>query len=287
VIQILHGDHDYYYDLAVRHQGVIDAFVAYGLSMRDGLRRVLPDRHADIYHLPYGIPIPSRVRGRATGPLRLAFVGRLEHGQKGVFDLPAIDAALQARQVAVTWAIIGGGPDAVELRRRWDGPHVRWAGVLAHEHTLERLPEFDVFVLPTRAEGFPVALVEAMGAGLVPVVSRIPAGVPEVVDHGVTGFMPEVGDIAGFADAIAALAADPANLDAISAAARAAVATRFDPVQRTRDYQALFARWRELRRPRPAHVDVPYRTRLDQPWMPNLAVVAVRTAIRRAQGRPV
>ena len=286
VALILHGDHDYYYDLAARHEAVIDVFIAYGTAMRDGLRRRLPHREGDIHHLPYGVPLPARARQPHGGPLRLMFAGRLEHGQKGVFDLPAIDAALRERGVPVTWTIAGGGPDARALQSRWPGAHISWAGVLAPEAMLARLPDADIFVLPTRAEGFPVALVEAMGAGLVPVVSDIPSGVPEIVDRGVTGLLPAVGDIGGFADAIAALARDRGRLESMSRACRDSVAARFDPVERTRSYQALYARWRELRRPRPANVGVPYRTRLDQPWIPNAAVKAARTLIRRYQGKP-
>ncbi|MEW6320191.1 MAG: glycosyltransferase family 4 protein [Acidobacteriota bacterium] len=287
VVQILHGDHDYYYDLAERHQAVIDVFVAYGRTMFETLRRRMPDRRDDILHLPYGIPLPARARAAAPGPLRLLFSGRLEHGQKGVLDLPRIDAALAARAVPRAWTIIGDGPDAERLREAWPAATpAEWLGARGHDEVLARLPDFDVFVLPTRAEGFPVALVEAMAAGLVPVVSDITGGVPEVVDE-TTGYRPAVGDVAGFADAIAALAADRARLDAMSRAARAAVARRFDARARAADYEALFRQWRERRRPRPSTVPLPYGSRLDQPWIPNAVVRAIRTASRRRLGKPV
>ncbi len=97
VILVLHGDDDYYYDLAVKHEAVVHAYVAYSLCMHERLLERLPHRAASILHLPYGIPLPSRVRRPGPGPLRLIFAGRIEHGQKGVLDLPAIDAALRAR----------------------------------------------------------------------------------------------------------------------------------------------------------------------------------------------
>ncbi len=287
VAQILHGDHDYYYDLAERHQAVIDVFVAYSRVMYDTLRRRLPHRADDVVHLPYGIPLPSRMRAAAPGPLRLVFAGRLEHGQKGVFDLPEIDAALAGAGVDVRWTIIGGGPDEDELRRRWTSARVEWAGILPNQTLLDRLADFDVFVLPTRAEGFPVGLVEAMAAGLVPVVSDIPSGVPEVVDEGITGLRPAVGDVAGFASAIGALAGDRATLETMSGAARVAVEARFEARARTAGYEALYAEWQTRRRPRPARVPLPYGSRLDQPWIPNLVVRGIRTMVRTYQGKPV
>jgi glycosyltransferase involved in cell wall biosynthesis len=283
VLQLLHGDHDYYYDLARRNEGVIDAFVAYSRRMAEKLTATIPHRAADVFHLPYGIPLPSRVRppGR-SGPLRLVFAGRLEHGQKGVFDLPEIARELDRRGVAVTWTVIGGGPDEAELHTRWPDSRVQWLGVLDNATLVERLAEFDVFVLPTRAEGFPVALLEAQGAGLVPVVSDLESGVPEVVYPGETGFRPAIGDIAGFAETIATLAGDRAKLDAMSRAGRELVANGYQVADRTAAYEALYARWQELRRPRGEVVGrPPYGSRLDQPWLPNGLVRAVRQGRRR------
>jgi glycosyltransferase involved in cell wall biosynthesis len=282
VVLILHGDHDYYYDLAVRHDRVIHAYVAYGRRMHAQLVKRLPHRAADIYYIPYGIPLPQRVRSAASGPLRLIFAGRLEHGQKGVLELPAIDAQLRDRSVEVVWTIVGDGPDGARLRSAWpESSRVRYCGPLTNAETIARLADHDVFVLPTRAEGLPVALIEAMGCGVVPVVSNIASGVPEVVSGGLTGFLPEVGDVEAFADAIARLSADRPLLERFSAAGRQLVAERYDIRERVKDYQALYARYAELYRPLRADAVLQYGSRLDQPWMPNTLVRLVRSARRR------
>src|SRR5437867_2055597 len=70
VMMLIHGDDPYYYDLAARHEDVIDVFICYGQVMFDTLRQRLPGRHASILHLPYGIPLPARTRTAARGPLR-------------------------------------------------------------------------------------------------------------------------------------------------------------------------------------------------------------------------
>ena len=66
----------------------------------------------------------------------------------------------------------------------------------------------------------------------------------------------------------------------MGAAARQAVARRFDIRDRVADYQALYARWRELYRPHGAGSYLTYGSRLDQPWIPNPLVRLVRTAMR-------
>jgi glycosyltransferase involved in cell wall biosynthesis len=281
VVQILHGDHDYYYELAVRHDRVVHAYVVISRRMHVELLERLPHRADDIYYIPFGIPLPPRVRSAAAGPLRLIFAGRLEHSQKGILELPAIDARLCDRRVDVTWTIVGDGPDGSRLRAAWpESSRVRYHGALTNEETVACLASHDVFVLPTRVEGLPVALLEAMASGVVPVVSNIPSGVPEIVTRGVTGFMPAVGDVDGFADAIARLAGDRVCLERFSTMGRKSVVERFDIRDRVKQYQALYGRYAEMYRPLPPDASLQYGSRLDQPWIPNSVVRVVRSALR-------
>jgi glycosyltransferase involved in cell wall biosynthesis len=281
VVLILHGDDDYYYELAVRHDRVVHAYVAYSRRMHQQLLERLPHRAADIHYIPYGIPLPARVRSAASGPLRLIFAGRLEHKQKGVLELPEIDARLRDRRIDVTWTIVGDGPDGNRLRSDWpESSRVRYRGALTNEETVSSLAGHDVFVLPTRSEGLPVALLEAMGSGAVPVVSNILSGVPELVTDGVTGLLPQVGDVDGFADAIARLAANRAQLERLSTMGRQVVTERFDIRDRVRNYQTLYGRYSELYRPLSPHAALQYGSRLDQPWIPNSLVRVVRSALR-------
>jgi glycosyltransferase involved in cell wall biosynthesis len=188
---MLHGDIEYYYDLAVRHDPIVHAFIAYSRRMHDELVARLPHRADAIFHLPYGIALPQAVRRPVEGALRVIYAGRLEQGQKGIFDLPEIDRALQAMGVTVAWTIAGNGPDEDELKRRWIfNSSVCWTGALTNAALLALYAQQDVFVLPTRFEGFPLALVEAMAAGLPAIVSDIPSGVPEIVADGIGGERP-------------------------------------------------------------------------------------------------
>jgi len=287
VVQVLHADTDYYYDLAARHEDVVDAFVVYGRTMERRLKERLPHRSSDIYLLPYGIPEPPRRRMAVAGKLRLLFAGRLEHLQKGVLDLPSIDRTLAERGIDAQWTIVGSGPDEQKLRDAWTSSRVSFLGTKTHDEVVDIAAGHDVFVLPTRWEGVPVALLEAMSVGLVPIVSRVESGVAEILTDGVNGFMPPVGNLLAFADAIATLDASRVTLEAMSAAAAAYVRAHHDIRERTDAYQALFARYEHLKRPRTRTGVLPYGSRLDSPWLPNAAVRTVRSAIRRAQGKPV
>jgi glycosyltransferase involved in cell wall biosynthesis len=284
VIYMLHGDIEYYYDLAVRHDPIVHAFIAYSRRMYDELIARLPHRAETIFHLPYGISMPPSTRHHTAGALRVIYAGRLQQEQKGIFDLPEVDLALHAMGVNVAWTIAGTGPDQDELKRRWAfNPAVRWTGAVTNAALVDLYAEQDVFVLPTRFEGFPVALLEAMGAGLVPIVSDIPSGVPEIVDSGVNGERPPVGDIRGFADAIARLDRDRPRLERMSTVARSTVASRFDIRDRVAGYQDLYARWAQLYRPLDSSAHLQYGSRLDRSWIPNPVVRLVRSAMRSSR----
>ena len=283
VVQILHGDYDYYYDLASVHEPLVHAFVAYSRVVYDRLLERLPHRRDTIFWLPYGIPLPEVVRqpSQATS-LRLIFVGRLDEA-KGVFLLPEIDRLLREAAIPVSWTIVGSGPAGAQLHAAWRAAaHVRFIDTATPAEVVRLCAEHDVFVLPTRAEGLSVATVEAMGAGVVPVVTDLP-GMVELAGGDRPGYRIHQGDVRAFAEAIATLARDPDRLESMSAASRQLVVDRFDIRERASAYQVLFARWRDLYRPRPALPVTSYGSRLDRRWLPNPVVRLVRTAMRAAR----
>ena len=282
LFHVVHNDADHCYEMARQHERVVDGFVAVSRLICDKLQQLLPHRSDTILHLPFGVLVPPTPRRSGHGPIRLLFVARLIR-EKGIYELPRIDEALLTRGVRARWTIVGRGPAEDELQGTWQKANVCWKGALPNHDVLGLYQEHDVLVLPTTyQEGLPVSLLEAMAAGVVPVVSDLPGGVQEVVRHRVSGYLHPASDTAGFAASIADLHHDPARLDTMSAAARRIVQERFDIEKRASDYQGLFVRWRELRRPRPRRLSVSYGSRLDKIWIPNWLVRTVRSARRMA-----
>jgi glycosyltransferase involved in cell wall biosynthesis len=115
--------------------------------------------------------------------------------------------------------IVGGGPLEAELRShaeaRGVGDRVLFTGQRAGVAGL--LPAFDTFVLSSRHEGLPLALLEAMASG-VPVVATRVGGCPEVVTDDADGRLVEPGDVAALAAAISGILDDPAGAARLAAA---------------------------------------------------------------------
>ncbi|MGH3627544.1 MAG: glycosyltransferase, partial [Sciscionella sp.] len=98
-----------------------------------------------------------------------------------------------------------------------------------------------VLLLPSRDEGLPTAILEAMAFGLVPVVSPV-GSIPEVITDGVNGLLVPVGDHAALGAAVRKLIEDPALLTALGVAARATAESMSES-----NYAARLAGlWRDL-----------------------------------------
>ena len=103
----------------------------------------------------------------------------------------------------------------------------------------EELSKSDLFVLASFAEGVPVVLMEAMASAR-PVIATRVAGVSELVEDGVSGFLAPPGDATGLAERIAQLAADPALRTRMGAAGRDRVLAEFDIRKEAARIAALF-----------------------------------------------
>ena len=248
--------------------GLFAAFVRATLRLADAIvvlsraelaeyRERLPGKNVVL--LPNGIDLgrekDSR-HGGAPGPLRAIYVGRLAP-RKGLTEI--IDAFSRLKEEGTNQGktarlvIAGSGPDEAALKARVRSlgleEDVSFAGPAYGEHKARLLSESDVLLLPSYSEGLPYALLEAMAAGVVPVVTRVGA-IPDVVEEGVHGaFVPlrEAGPIAG---AIAALGADRARLLRMSAACRRRVAAGYSIERLGAGFAALYSQLCAARSPR-------------------------------------
>lgn len=84
----------------------------------------------------------------------------------------------------------------------------------------------DIFLLPSRVEGFPISIMEAMATGL-PVVASNVGGIPDLVRHGEDGFLHDPQDVEGMAHSVAALLADAGLRTRLGAGARQRVLQEF------------------------------------------------------------
>lgn len=137
--------------------------------------------------------IPARYDNgpRSEPGKRILFVGRLA-AVKGVPLLLEALFHLKGRHPQARLTLVGDGPERPSLEaltRRLDlSDLVEFAGYSDEAGVASHLAQADLLVLPSFAEGLPVVLMEAMAARLPVIASRV-AGVPELVDDGLSGFL--------------------------------------------------------------------------------------------------
>jgi colanic acid/amylovoran biosynthesis glycosyltransferase len=148
-----------------------------------------------------------------------------------------------------TFTIAGEGPQRAELdalaATLGIAGRVRFMGFLGQKELRALLAESHFFLHPSELgadgdqEGVPNAMLEAMASGL-PVVATQHGGIPEAVEHGVSGLLTAERDPAALAESLLALATDPKRYTRMSAAAAARVAAEFDLDVQARALEAIY-----------------------------------------------
>jgi glycosyltransferase involved in cell wall biosynthesis len=123
------------------------------------------------------------------------------------------------------------------MRGRGPEQTVSFIGTVTYADVPRLLSEHDVFLLASDYEGLPLGLLEAMGAGLVPVVSDLPSGIRELVDE-TTGKRVAPDNLRGYAEAIVWLQEHRSDLRRFSENAHRKVRDEYS-------IAAMAARWLE------------------------------------------
>lgn len=225
-----------------------DAVVAVS---RDTARQSPASGVVDISVIYNGVdpPAPKRTRaevraelGLGEGPVALHVANFLP--VKGHDILVRALAEVKARGVRLTVVTAGDGVERAPIEALASslglGPeHVRFLGFRSDVPDL--LAAADFFVLPSRMEGLPLAVLEAMSHGLPIVTTRI-GGNPEVVTDGEHGLLVPIEDPGALAAALVRFAEDPGLRRKLGEAGRARVASEFSFTEMVRKYQAIYDR---------------------------------------------
>jgi len=148
--------------------------------------------------------------------------------EKGVDVLLRAMGPLVQSYPQLQLCVVGDGPLRAELEREARqlgvGEHVVFAGIAPDVRPW--LAAFDLFVLPSRTEGTPRALLEAMAMGTAVVATRT-GGTPEIVENGVTGVLVEPEDASDLGRGIGGMLGDATRREALAEAGHERVQTGF------------------------------------------------------------
>ncbi len=237
VLGIVHSDMETQYALAERYLPIAPVWVGVSRRCAEELRRRIGPQGGCVHELPYPIEsTPDISRGAAQDRiLRLAYVGRLEEPQKRVSRLAAVLERLAASDTEFSATVAGDGPARGEF-----GERLRRAGGVVQQRVtitgaLDRAGvagiwrTHDVCVLASAYEGMPLALLEAMSAGVCPVVMAVDSGLPELLVDRVNARVVPQGDVSAMVEVLVELSRDRPQILRLGEAARETVRMRFSP----------------------------------------------------------
>jgi len=173
--------------------------------------RALGAQRRKVVELPNAVPRlpPAPPARRFSDVPVIGFVGRLCE-EKGADIFVEVAASIASRRPDARFLMVGDGPLRKQLEaraRQWGiDRRLLFTGELADARPL--LGQIDVLLVPSRTEGAPLVVLEAVAAGTAIVASQV-GGIPEQMRDGDDGLLCRPGDIGGFAAAVNLLLEDP------------------------------------------------------------------------------
>lgn len=229
---VVQADHQIFYDAISPYANCMDAAVGISVKIADRLAAMDAFKNTAKLCLLHGVSMPpaAEPRGKTRTPLRIIYLGRIMNPQKRVHLFPRILADLRDSGIPFEWTIAGEGDQRVQLEQAMlsnnQEQKIIFKESIPNGEVSRLLEQQDIFLLASDAEGLPISLLEAMGHGLVPVISDLESGIRDVVDSS-NGMLVPVNQTAGYAQAIIHLHQHREEMAAKSAAARARVERDF------------------------------------------------------------
>lgn len=185
-------------------------------------------------------PRRRNVDGVRDGDVCVLTVGRLTE-QKAQRDLVSAAALIKKAGKQVKILIVGEGELRESLEQQIEqlgvGDQVSLLGFRDDIGSLLR--RADIFVLPSKDEGMPISLLEAVAAG-VPVITTMVGDIPKLIKHGVTGIAVEINDPPGLAEAILSLSDDVDSASVLAERAFEALRESYSSAQMYREYDRVY-----------------------------------------------
>jgi glycosyltransferase involved in cell wall biosynthesis len=214
----------------------VDAVVAVSQAVAE----CVADGNARVIYAGLSVPPTGPPRRQSGSQIVIGTAGRLVK-LKGIDYLLSAAAALQHEFPALRVEIAGAGPEREKLEaavaQAGLEERVKFLGWIEDIRTV--LPRWDVFVMPSLEEGFPIAALDAMAAGL-PVIATPVGGVPELIEDGATGWLVPPRDIESLTSRLRILLSDPELRARMGAAGYARMRDHFSCAQMTARFAQLY-----------------------------------------------
>ncbi|WP_309381121.1 glycosyltransferase family 4 protein [Cerasicoccus frondis] len=197
-VGVIHSD-DVFYEALIEHFYVNpewhspDVIIPVSQHLESSIHHKIPN-DVLLKRIPCGCPLPELANHRLqnTGELRVMYAGRIVQEQKRILDLTDAFIAASCSAPGFKFSIFGDGPEqeqVVERLAKANNPNVIFHGSVTPQEIIDQMAQHDAFVLMSDYEGLPIALVEAMACGLVPICLKTRSGSTEIINDRINGLI--------------------------------------------------------------------------------------------------
>lgn len=226
----------------------VDANIVLSRSWQDWYRSIAP--RANWVLLPNSVEIPADVPAKKIGQsgVSLVYLARIEE-RKGFFDMMNMLPALLEQFRNCKLYVAGQGDTAMVKNKAREmnlADKIEVLGYIDYSQKDQLLRKGHVLLLPSYEEGLPMALLEAMSYGLVPVTTPV-GGIPEVIVHGVNGMLLQPGDTAAMRNCVEWVIGDSGRFEQMSQKASETITLSYNLNTHVKEllgiYKSFSAKW--------------------------------------------
>lgn len=241
VIYIFHGDFKHYYNVLNEYENIIGNVITVSEYLKNKIENLaISNPKLKLESVKFPVPLAEKIKRTPSHKIRLTFVGSLSD-RKGVISLFDIANLLEKQSIDYHLSIIGQGEKEFDLKELFrKNKNITFFGKLDNREVYKIYAKQDIILLPSKGEGLPVVIVEAMKHGVVPIATNLESGIPELIEHSVNGFTVELGDYMSYVDYIEQLHYNRSQLKKMSKLCIEKSEKMFNPELQTKRYEDAF-----------------------------------------------
>jgi Glycosyltransferase len=226
----------------------VDANIVLSRSWQNWYRSIAP--RANWVVLPNSVNIPADVPAKKIGQsgISLVYLARIEE-RKGFFDMMNMLPGLLEQFRNCKLYVAGQGDTDMVKNKAQElnlADKIEVLGYIDYSQKDQLLRKGHVLLLPSYEEGLPMALLEAMSYGMVPVTTPV-GGIPEVIVHGENGMLLQPGDTVAMRNCVEWVIGDAGRFEQMSRNASETIALSFNLHNHMKDllgiYKSFSAEW--------------------------------------------
>ena len=197
IVYIFHGDLEHYYNTVKGFQNNIDLILCVSKTLMLKVKTFFLKNDVD-YLFPIVYGLDSNEIKKSREKISILFVGRFEFAKGADVFVELSNSFKNNKYDHVEWVVITTKDSLDENLFNKLPIFVKVIYDLSNKEVLKIMGQSDIFLFPSRSEGFGIVILESMKMSMVPIVHDLPVAIPDIIKNGLEGYLVKVGYIENY-----------------------------------------------------------------------------------------